>query len=174
MRILLDNNVPRLLTSNLPDHQADTAFQRDWHTLTNGELLDQAESDGYQLLITADQRIPYQQNLSRRSIAVLIITSNERQAVSNAVAVINDAANSTKPAYYTSTRRTSATRTSTDDRSNTSVNCSYASSSWASNIAKKDQHQAQRRITSTQTRTMRKLCVRLIIWTYQPEVLQTP
>jgi hypothetical protein len=49
MRILLDNNVPRLLTSNLPDHQADTAFQRDWHTLTNGELLDQAESDGYQL-----------------------------------------------------------------------------------------------------------------------------
>ena len=94
MRILLDNNVPRLLTSNLPDHQADTAFQRDWHTLTNGELLDQAESDGYQLLITADQRIPYQQNLSRRSIAVLIITSNERQAVSNAVAIINDAVNS--------------------------------------------------------------------------------
>ena len=46
------------------------------------------------MLITADQRIPYQQNLSRRSIAVLIITSNERQAVSNAVAVINDAVNS--------------------------------------------------------------------------------
>ena len=82
MRILLNNNVPKLLTSNLPDHQADTTFQRDWHTLTNGELLDQAESDGYQLLITADQRIPYQQNLSRRSIAVLIITSNERQAPS--------------------------------------------------------------------------------------------
>ena len=94
MRILLDNNVPRLLTSNLPDHQADTAFQRDRHTLANGELLDQAESDGYQLTITADQRIPYQQNLSRRSIAVLIITSNERQAVSNAVPVINDAVNS--------------------------------------------------------------------------------
>ena len=94
MRILLDNNVPRLLTSNLTDHKADTAFQRDWHTLTNGELLDQAESDGYQLLITADQRIPYQQNLSRQSIAVLIITSNERQAVSNAVAIINDAVNS--------------------------------------------------------------------------------
>ena len=136
MRILLDNNVPRLLTSNLPDRQADTAFQRDWHTLTNGELLDQAESDGYQLLITADQRIPYQQNLSRRSIAALIITSNERQAVSNAVAVINDAANSmaagetpwppAKPAYYTSTQRKPATRTSTDDRSNTSVNYAYA------------------------------------------------
>ena len=46
MRILLDNNVPRLLTFNLPDHQAGTAFQRDRHTLTNGELLDQAESDG--------------------------------------------------------------------------------------------------------------------------------
>ena len=48
----------------------ETAFQRNWHTLTNGELLDQAESDEYELLITADRRIPYQQNLSRRSITV--------------------------------------------------------------------------------------------------------
>ena len=70
MRILLDNNVPRLLTSNQPDHQADTAFQRDWHTLTNGELLDQAESDRYQLLITADQRIPYPQSTEKMSVAV--------------------------------------------------------------------------------------------------------
>ena len=94
MRILPDNNVPRLLRANLPDHLVETAFQRNWHTLTNGELLDQAESDEYELLITADQRIPYQQNLSRRSIAVLIITSNEREAVTNALTPINDAVNS--------------------------------------------------------------------------------
>ena len=50
MSILLDNNVPRLLRVNLPDHSVDTAFQRVWHTLTNGELLDHAESDEYELL----------------------------------------------------------------------------------------------------------------------------
>ena len=45
VKILLDNNVPRLLRHNLPNHQVDTASQRNWHILTNGELLEQAESD---------------------------------------------------------------------------------------------------------------------------------
>ena len=97
MKILLDNNVPRLLRNNLPGHQVDAVLQFGWHTLTNGELLDQAESEGYQLLITADQRIPYQQNLSRRNIAVLIITGNRRRHVSRALTVINDAINSMGP-----------------------------------------------------------------------------
>ena len=44
MKILLDNNVPRLLAYSLHNHEVDTAFQRNWHTLTNGELLDQAEA----------------------------------------------------------------------------------------------------------------------------------
>ena len=97
MKILLDNNVPRLLRNNLPGHQVDTALQFSWHTLSNGELLDRAESEGYQLLITADQRIPYQQNLPRRSIAVLIITGNRRRHVSRALTAINDTVNSMSP-----------------------------------------------------------------------------
>lgn len=48
MKILLDNNVPRLLRNNLPGHQVDVALQFSWHTLSNGELLDRAESEGYQ------------------------------------------------------------------------------------------------------------------------------
>ena len=58
MKMLLDSNVRRLLRRNLPNHQVDTAFERNWHTLTNGELLEAAESDQYQLFITADQRLP--------------------------------------------------------------------------------------------------------------------
>ena len=94
MKILLDNNVPRLLRNNLPGHQVDVALQFSWHTLNNGELLDRAESEGYQLLITADQRIPYQQNLSRRNIGVLIITGNRRRHVTRALTAINDAVSS--------------------------------------------------------------------------------
>lgn len=97
MKILLDNNVPRLLRNNLPGHQVDVALQFSWHTLSNGELLDRAESEGYELLITADQRIPYQQNLSRRDIALLIITGNRRRHVSCALTAINDAVNSVRP-----------------------------------------------------------------------------
>ena len=108
MKILLDNNVPRLLRNHLPGHQVDAALQFSWHTLSNGELLDRAENEGYQLLITADQRIPYQQNLSRRNIAVLIITGNRRRHVSHALTPINDAVNSMSPekhAYWKSTQR---------------------------------------------------------------------
>ncbi len=97
MKILLDNNVPRLLRNNLPGHQVEVAVQFGWHTLSNGELMDRAESEGFQLLITADQRIPYQQNLSRRNIAVLIITGNRRRHVSRALTAINDAVNSMSP-----------------------------------------------------------------------------
>ena len=75
----------------------DTAFERDWHTLTNGELLDQAETDQYQLLITADQRLPYQQNLSRRNTGVLILTNNGRGQVHDALTAINNAVNSMSP-----------------------------------------------------------------------------
>lgn len=97
MKILPDNNVPRLLRDNLPGHQVDVALQFGRHTLSNGELLDRAESEEFQLLITADQRIPYQQNLSSRNIAVLIITGNRRRHVSRALTAINDAVNSMSP-----------------------------------------------------------------------------
>ena len=97
MKMLLDNNVPRLLRNNLPGHQVEVAVQFSWHTLSNGELLDRAENEGFQLLITADQRMPYQQNLSRRNIAVLIITGNRRRHVSRALTAINDAVNSMSP-----------------------------------------------------------------------------
>ena len=44
--------------------------------MSNGELLDQAESDEYELLITTDQSVRYQQNLSRRQMAIIVLRSN--------------------------------------------------------------------------------------------------
>ena len=54
----------------------DTAAEKGWAELTNGELLDQAESEEYELLITADQSMRYQQNLRRRQIAFIVLRSN--------------------------------------------------------------------------------------------------
>ena len=64
MRILFDQGVPAPLSRHLAGHEVDTVFQRGWSELDNGALLDQAEEDGYQLLVTTDQHLRYQQNLS--------------------------------------------------------------------------------------------------------------
>ena len=75
MKILFDQGTPVPLRQHLAGHSVDTAFERGWSALHNGELLDRAESEGYQLLITTDQNLPYQQNLSARRLAVLVLMS---------------------------------------------------------------------------------------------------
>ena len=91
MRILLDHNVPRPLKNNLPGHDTDTAADRGWQDLNNGELLDQAETDGYELFLTSDRRIPFQQNLTRRNISVLILTTNSWPRLRQRLNDINEA-----------------------------------------------------------------------------------
>ena len=66
---------PRPLRSFLPEHAVDTAAGRGWSELSNGELLDIAESEGYELLITTDQNIRHQQNLAGRRLAVIVLLS---------------------------------------------------------------------------------------------------
>jgi hypothetical protein len=50
-------------------HDVSTAFELGWSTLENGDLLDAAEADGFEVLITTDQNIRYQQDLRARRIA---------------------------------------------------------------------------------------------------------
>ena len=76
MRILLDHNVPRPLRRYLVDHTVDTANERGWEELRNGDLLQIAERDGYQVIITGDQNLRYQQNIHRRGLGILVLTSN--------------------------------------------------------------------------------------------------
>ena len=73
MRILFDQGTPAPLRAHLTGHSVDTAFERGWSNLRNGELLDRAEADGYQLLITTDQSLRHQQSLSHRRLGVLVL-----------------------------------------------------------------------------------------------------
>ena len=73
MRILFDNGTPRQLRRQLFGHDVDLASERGWDTLTNGVLLDRAGGAGYEVLITTDQGIRYQQNMSNRRMAVLVL-----------------------------------------------------------------------------------------------------
>ena len=75
MKVLFDQGTPVPLRHYLPDHRIETAFERGWQTLRNGDLLDAAEREGYSVLITTDQNLRHQQNLVGRTIAVVVILS---------------------------------------------------------------------------------------------------
>ena len=91
MRILFDHDVPRPLRIHLTDHEVDTARERGWAELSNGELLNEAEREGYQVLITADQKMTYQQNIARRTFGVVVLMSNNWPQVREKVAAIQSA-----------------------------------------------------------------------------------
>ena len=59
----------------LPQHEVATAYERGWATLKNGELLGTAEVAGFAMLITTDTNLKYQQNLSTRHIAVVVLST---------------------------------------------------------------------------------------------------
>ena len=75
MKILFDQGTPRPLRRYLSGHQVDTAAKRGWSDLDNGDLLDAAENDGYDLLITTDQNLRHQHSITNRSISILVLGS---------------------------------------------------------------------------------------------------
>jgi hypothetical protein len=76
MRILLDENAPSGLRRILGGHDVRTAPEMGWARYSNGQLLDEAEKAGFEALITGDRSLPFQQNLTARSIAVIIFSTN--------------------------------------------------------------------------------------------------
>lgn len=73
MRILFDQGTPLPLRQELTGHVVDTAFERGWATLANGALLAAAEQAGYDLFVSTDQNLRYQQNLGGRKLAILVL-----------------------------------------------------------------------------------------------------
>ena len=83
MRILLDESVPVQVRKALSGHKVATALEMGWRGISNGELLDRAEADGFDLLIVADKNFQYQQNLEGRCIAILELWTNHRPTLEN-------------------------------------------------------------------------------------------
>ena len=72
MRILFDQGVPEPLRQLLKKHEIATAYEKGWSTLSNGDLLDAAERDGYRTFVTTDSNLKYHQNLRTRTIKIKI------------------------------------------------------------------------------------------------------
>jgi hypothetical protein len=73
MRILLDECVPRPLRQDLPQHDVPTIREQGWDGKQNGELLALMSAAGFEVLLTADQNLRFQQNLEKHGIAVIIM-----------------------------------------------------------------------------------------------------
>ena len=73
MRILLDQATPVPLRPYLSGHDVSTAAQQGWDKLRNGDLLKAAEDAGFEVLVTTDKNMQYQQNLSTRRIAIIVL-----------------------------------------------------------------------------------------------------
>ena len=78
MVVLFDHGTPKRLIHALPGHTVHTAQSKGWGTLSNGALLDAAEEAGFDLLLTADRRIRYQQNLKTRRIGLVVLTGSTK------------------------------------------------------------------------------------------------
>lgn len=73
MRVLFDQATPLPIRTHLDQHVVSTAFAQGWDTLKNGELLTAAEQAGFDVLLTTDKNLRYQQNLKDRKIAIVVL-----------------------------------------------------------------------------------------------------
>jgi argininosuccinate synthase len=102
MLILFDNGTPRTLARYLIDRHAVTeARARGWQELENGELLNEAEAAGFEVLVTTDKNLSYQQNLAGRSIAVVVLGKGRWTLIQPHVAKVVTAVNAATPGSFT-------------------------------------------------------------------------
>ena len=73
MRVLLDEQLPRHLVREIRGHEVSTVQQWGWAGLKNGELLQVAADTGFQVVVTADRNLQFQQNLSRSRIGIILL-----------------------------------------------------------------------------------------------------
>jgi hypothetical protein len=76
VKILFDTNTPAPLAKFLRGHEVTRTGKLNWQRLENGVLLDAAENAGFEVLVTCDQNVQYQQNFTDRKIAVVILSTN--------------------------------------------------------------------------------------------------
>jgi hypothetical protein len=99
MRILFDQGTPVPLREHLTSHAVTTAFELGWSNLKNGDLLAAAETS-FDLLITTDQQLRYQQNLSVRKLAILVLLTTSWPRIRTRIPQIQEAVERIKPGEY--------------------------------------------------------------------------
>ena len=101
MRVLFDQATPVPIRKFLIGHTVRTAAQEQWDTLKNGDLLTAAEHAGFEVFLTTDKNMRDQQNMARRTIAVVVIGVQQWPALEPHVALVVAAVNAATPGSLT-------------------------------------------------------------------------
>lgn len=100
LRILLDKNVPYPLKRHLSKFQVQTADEEGWGRMSNGDLIAQAEQARFDVLVTCDQNIRYQQDLKHHRLSMVVLGSNVWPAVLLKVSAILEAVERSSPGSF--------------------------------------------------------------------------
>jgi hypothetical protein len=101
MRILFDNGTPRGVASALVGHTVEEARSRGWDSLRNGELLTAADAAGFDVLLTTDRNMRYQQSLEGRRLAVVALSKARWRLIKRMLPEILDAIAAATPGSFT-------------------------------------------------------------------------
>src|ERR1700685_659542 len=100
MRIIFDQATPLPICQYLLGHEVRTAAQQGWDKLRNGDLLNAAEEAGFDLLLTTDKNMRYQQNLADRKIAIVVLGQQQWPALREHVQRVVDAVDEAEAGSY--------------------------------------------------------------------------
>jgi hypothetical protein len=101
MRILFDQGTPAPLAALLIGHTVERVRAMGWETLANGDLLTAAEAAGFEMLVTTDKHLRYQQNLTGRALAIVVLGTPQWPVVRAHVDLVAAAVNAATPSSYT-------------------------------------------------------------------------
>ena len=100
MRILFDQGTPSGIARALTGHKVTEAVDCGWDRISNGALISLAESAGFELLLTTDKNLRYQQNLKDRRIAVVVLGNSTWRFVRPHLALVAAAVNAATPGSF--------------------------------------------------------------------------
>jgi len=100
MKILFDQATPVPIRPYLKGHLVRTAAQQGWDRLRNGDLLNAAERDDFDLLLTTDRNMGYQQNLAGRKLAIVVLDRQQWPELRPYIQLVVDAVNGATPGTY--------------------------------------------------------------------------
>lgn len=100
MKILFDQGTSVPLRHHLTNHTVATAYEKGWSNIKNGELLTRAEAEGFYALITTDQNLRYQQNLTGRQIAIVVLLTTSWPKIENQITSVVQAIDNLPPGGY--------------------------------------------------------------------------
>ena len=101
MLVLFDQGTPRGIARWLLGHTVREAKSQGWDRLANGELLNAAEQAEFDVLLTTDKNLRYQQNLDGRRIAIVVLGKGRWRLIRAVIESVVDAVNAAQPGSYT-------------------------------------------------------------------------